>query len=74
MINEVRQLLTDFQKAMAPAQGGDSVDLGTILARLDQLAGEGKGVLPGELLHYLQRRSYQKACALLQVDSANGPG
>lgn len=68
MINDARRLLEDFQRSLQPGTEV-SVDLGKVLAELDALARRGKGILPGDLIHYLERRSYQKACALLGIGS-----
>jgi len=38
-------------------------DIQTALSSLDAIAAEHAGELPGDLLHYLQRRSYEKAWA-----------
>jgi hypothetical protein len=41
-------------------------DLRPLFARLDKLAAQLPADAPADLRHYLQRKSYQKARALLQ--------
>ncbi len=48
------------------------IDIQTALSSLDAIAKDHAGELPGDLLHYLQRRSYEKAWAWIN-DEENIP-
>ena len=43
----------------------DGKTIATEMARLDQFVAAGKGILPAQLAHFLERRSYAKALAWL---------
>ena len=56
--------LEDAAGRMATSQ--PKPDLRPLFKRLDELAAQLPPDAPGDLLHYLQRKSYQKARAFLQ--------
>ena len=59
-------LLELEQSARSLASSQSQPALRLLLARLDKLASQLPADAPPELLHYLQRKSYQKARAFLQ--------
>ncbi len=56
--------LEQSARLMASSQSQPALRL--LLARLDKLASDLPADTPPELLHYLERKSYQKALAFLQ--------
>ncbi|MCH8474765.1 MAG: hypothetical protein LAT55_06000 [Opitutales bacterium] len=64
-LSRAKILLREFSEAVV---GKGERSLTEILAELDRLAVENRRELPGDLRHYLERRSYQKAAAFLGVE------
>lgn len=60
---DVAQLKLDLETVVRPSGAG----LREALARLDALAKDEQVDLPGELRHYLQKRSYAKALAYCEA-------
>lgn len=66
MIEEkIKQTLDELAGAIRAA---DSGTIGSALKELDRLTAEHKRALDPQLLHFLQRRSYEKAQAFLAGD------
>lgn len=61
---QVKKLLKEFLEAV---EGRGNRPLVEILADLDLMAQKERKELPGDLRHYLERRSYQKAAAMLNL-------
>jgi hypothetical protein len=63
---EILQTITELEQAAAVKTPGPKPELARLLARLDELTAQlSKGSDP-ELLHFLHRKSYQKARLLLE--------
>jgi len=73
---DILHSLTELdQAAKAMKNAGPKPDLGAILARLDALTGQLPGDTAPNLLHYLHKRSYEKArLFLLGCESENARG
>jgi hypothetical protein len=75
----ILEALEELERAAA-ARGGESAagvrpPILPILERIDRLAGELPAGAPGDLRHYLQRKSYEKArLFLLGRDAENARG
>jgi len=54
----------------SPSAGTPAAGILPLLERLDRLAGELPADTPGDLRHYLQRKSYEKARLFLQGRAA----
>jgi hypothetical protein len=64
---QILDSLLDLETSAAKmATTNPKPDLLPIFARLDELAAQLPPDTDRELLHFLHRKSYQKACALLQ--------
>jgi hypothetical protein len=63
------------QKARSMPTANPKPDLRPLFARLDELADQLPPQTPGDLLHYLRRKSYEKARLLLEGrDAENTAG
>lgn len=60
----VRDLLTTF---VSSGQTGGGISIVEILRELDQICREHKRSLSPQLIHYMERRSYQKALTWLET-------
>jgi len=58
--------LLELEQAVGRMASSPKPDLRPLFARLDQLASQLPADVPGDLRHYLQRKSYQKARVFLQ--------
>jgi hypothetical protein len=78
--NAILEALIELEKAAAAARGPQvgtpvKVPILPILERIDRLATELPPTAPGDLRHYLQRKSYEKARLFLMDRGAeNTPG
>ncbi len=64
---EILQTLVELERAAAGMTASvPKPDLKPLFARLDELAGRLPAEAGGDLRHYLQRKSYQKARAFLE--------
>lgn len=72
----ILQTLRELEAAAATIRnGGGRVDLRPVLQRLDQLTRELPAGTSPDLLHYLHKRSYEKARFFLEGrDAENEPG
>jgi len=69
--DQLLQALLDLENAAAKmASANPKPDLKPIFARLDDLEARLPADAPGDLRHYLQRKSYQKARLFLQERAA----
>ncbi|MDK3160260.1 hypothetical protein QPK87_27420 [Kamptonema cortianum] len=65
-MNSLNQKLRNLLGALAgSAQPPEGADLIEILRELDRIRDEHAGELHPQMLHYLQRRSYEKALSFL---------
>jgi hypothetical protein len=73
---EIHSVLVELdERVKAMAKGGPKPDLLSLFARLDQLTAELPGGTTPELLHYLHKRSYEKARLFLEGrDAENAAG
>jgi hypothetical protein len=78
--NAILEALIELEKAAAAARSPQGaapvkVPILPILERIDRLATELPPTAPGDLRHYLQRKSYEKArLFLLDRGAENTPG
>ncbi|MGE3310546.1 MAG: hypothetical protein AB7O66_11290 [Limisphaerales bacterium] len=78
--NALLEALIELERAAAsgratPGSTPVKVPILPILERIDRLASELPATAPGDLKHYLQRKSYEKArLFLLDRDSENARG
>lgn len=63
IIERIQQLLAAF---LTPKDAAMQIPAVEALRELDQIARDYKRELPAQFIHYLERRSYQKAWAWLQ--------
>lgn len=76
----ILETLTELEQAAGAARGASSPGANRppilpILERIDRLAGQLPPSAPGDLRHYLQRKSYEKArLFLLDRDAENARG
>jgi hypothetical protein len=69
---QLLQTLLQLEKSVAAMPAANpKPDLRPLFARLDELAKQLPGSADPQLRHFLQRKSYQKACVFLQ-ESASG--
>jgi len=72
---QLLQALQELQRAVSTRSGQGKLDLMAIFSRLDRLTKELPKGTDGNLLHYLHRKSYEKARLWLEGREAeNRPG
>lgn len=63
---ELLQALRDFETAVAAVNVEPKPDLMAHFSRIDELTAQLPGDTDGELLHYLHKKSYEKARLFLE--------
>ncbi len=67
----VREELEKMKRAVAR---GDGDGIASALSRLDEIVRTERDRLPPRLVHFLERRSYEKAGSFLDEEAAAGGG